>query len=398
MPSPRPSPRASQAPIPGPIDVIVVGGGLHGCSAALQLALRGKRVRVIEMRTPGRFASGVNAGGVRRLGRHPAEIPLAVESLEIWQRIEALVGHDCGFEAHGQIKIAENEDEMKTLEARARMVRDLGYDHEEPVSGNELQHLVPAVAPHCVGALVCREDGAADPMRTTGAFWRKAESLGVEFALNDGVTGIERRGDEWHVRAGDRRYAAPVVVNCAGAWGDRIAAMLGDRAPLAAAAPMMMVTGPVPRFIEPVCGLAGDKLSFKQTHAGTVLIGGGHRGGADRDAETAEPDPAKMALSARTVCRVFPIMSEVAVVRTWCGIEGIMPDEIPVIGPGQAAPDAYHAFGFSAHGFQLGPIVGRIIAELILDGKSSLPIDAFSIARFAAPDNGLGVRSSVRPQ
>ena len=350
------------------------------------------------MRRPGRFASGVNAGGVRRLGRHPAEIPLAVESLHIWQRIEALVGHDCGFEAHGQIKIAENEDEMKSLTARAALVRDLGYDHEEPVGGNELRHLVPAVAPHCVGALVCRADGAADPMQTTGAFWRKADSLGVEFTLNEGVTGIERRGNEWHVGTGDRHYAAPVLVNCAGAWGDRIAAMLGDHAPVTAAAPMMMVTGPVPRFIGPVCGLAGDKLSFKQTREGTVLIGGGHRGTADRDAETAEPDPAKMALSARTVCRVFPFMREVPVVRTWCGIEGIMPDEIPVIGPGQAAPDAYHAFGFSAHGFQLGPIVGRIIAELILDGKSSLPIDAFSIARFAGPDTALGVGSSVRPQ
>jgi sarcosine oxidase subunit beta len=155
---------------------------------------------------------------------------------------------------------------------------------------------------------------------------------------------------------------------------------------------MMMVTGPVPRFIEPVCGLAGDKLSFKQTREGTVLIGGGHRGVADRDAETAEPDPAKMALSARTVRRVFPIMSAVPVVRTWCGIEGIMPDEIPVIGPSVAAPDAYHAFGFSAHGFQLGPIVGRITADLIVDGKSPLPIDAFSIARFAKPEESAAVQ------
>jgi sarcosine oxidase subunit beta len=68
--------------------------------------------------------------------------------------------------------------------------------------------------------------------------------------------------------------------------------------------------------------------------------------------------------------------------RGWAGIEARMPDEIPVIGPSAAAPDAYHAFGFSAHGFELGPIVGRITAELITTGKTALPIAPFSIRRF----------------
>ena len=96
------------------------------------------------------------------------------------------------------------------------------------------------------------------------------------------------------------------------------------------------------------------------------------------------PAPEAIAVaSARVVTRVFPQLKSVPVARTWCGLEGFMPDEIPVIGPSSTAPDAYHAFGFCGHGFQLSPIVGKCLAELIVDGKSSLPIEPFSITRFA---------------
>jgi len=113
-----------------PIDVIVIGGGLHGSSTALHLALRGQRVTVIEKRFPGRFASGVNAGGVRRLGRHPAEIPLSVAALEVWQDIENFLGDDCDFHPVSQVKIAESADDMAILEARVEEVRGLGFEHE----------------------------------------------------------------------------------------------------------------------------------------------------------------------------------------------------------------------------------------------------------------------------
>ena len=88
-----------------PPDVLVIGGGLHGCSAALQLAMRGARVTVIEKDHVGRHASGVNAGGVRRLARHPAEIPLAEASMRIWRDIADLVDDDCGFRVSGQKRV-----------------------------------------------------------------------------------------------------------------------------------------------------------------------------------------------------------------------------------------------------------------------------------------------------
>ena len=85
---------------------------------------------------------------------------------------------------------------------------------------------------------------------------------------------------------------------------------------------------------------------------------------------------------AQTVIDLFPFMKQVPVVRHWPGIIGRMPDNIPVIGPSINAVDVYHAFGFSGHGFQLGPIIGQILSELILDARPSIPIDSFLIDRF----------------
>ncbi len=194
-------------------DVIVIGGGLHGCSAALHLARRGVKPLVIEKDHVGRHASGVNAGGVRRLGRHVAEIPLSVASMELWHRIGDLVDDDCGFESHGQVKVAESEAELEILRGWVDTVRALGFEHEELVGQAELRRLVPAIADHCVGAIVCRRDGAALPYRTTLAFKRRAESLGARFLEQTSVGPVRRAGSIWRVETDRGAHEAPVLVN-----------------------------------------------------------------------------------------------------------------------------------------------------------------------------------------
>ena len=149
----------------------------------------------------------------------------------------------------------------------------------------------------------------------------------------------------------------------------------------------MMVTPRLPHFVKPVCGLASGGLSFKQSPEGTLLIGGGHKGMPDRDKEKAEADPSTMAASAKIVTRIFPDLANINIARVWCGLEGKMPDDIPVIGASANEEGGYHAFGFCGHGFQLSPIVGKLIAELIVEGSPSLSLDAFSISRFAREQN-----------
>ena len=366
-------------------DVIIIGGGLHGCSTALHLARRGIKPLVIEKDHVGRHASGVNAGGVRRLGRHPAEIPLSIASMELWHGIRNLVDDDCGFQCHGQVKVAENEAEFETLRRRVEEVRALGFTHEELIGRDELRALVPAIAGHCVGAIVCRHDGAALPYRTTLAFKRKAESLGARFLEGTRVGALRRQGGNWQVETDQGSHEAPRVVNAAGAWAGHVAAQLGELVPLEVVALMLMISAPMPPFLEPVLGATGRPLSFKQYANGTVLIGGGHRGRPDLATNWTDLDFTALAISARTVWDLFPVMRSAQIVRAWAGIEARMPDDIPVIGASTTSENVWHAFGFSGHGFQLGPIVGAIIAELIATGRTNLPIAPFDIARFRAP-------------
>ncbi len=372
---------------PGPVsttDVAIIGGGLHGCSAALQLALRGLNVIVVEKDHVARHASGVNAGGVRRLGRHVAEIPLAQASWEMWQTINDLVDGDCRFEASGQVKVAETEAELDTQRQRVAHLQALGFGHEQIIDRETLHGLLPAVAPHCVGGIHVAGDGHASPFHTTRAFADKARALGVEIREGVRVQHLHRRGTTWTISTSDGVIEAPVLVNCAGAWGADMAAQLGEPVTLSAEAFMLMITARMAPFCGPVVGAAGRSLSFKQFANGTVMVGGGHRGTADPATNRTTVDMTALGESARTAVTIFPIIATATIVRAWAGIEGETPDVLPVIGPSQTEENAFHSFGFCGHGFQLGPVVGRVTADLITKGATDLPLDAFRIDRFGA--------------
>jgi sarcosine oxidase subunit beta len=367
------------------VDAIVVGGGIHGCSTALHLCLRGLRPVLIEKDYAGRHASGVNAGGVRQLARHVAEIPLSNRSMDIWERIADLVDDDCGFESHGQVLVAEDDGELAACRIRVDDLNARGFVHEELMDAAELRRLVPAVAETCPGGLVSRRDGAANPARTTTAFRRKAERLGALVREGEPARNVRKDAGLWRVDVGTETFEAPILVNAAGAWAGRIAAALGEPVPVETVAPMLMITSRVPHFIDPVVILRGRKLSFKQFANGTVLIGGGHLATPDQDRNETILDWRKLSESARTVFDLFPVMRGATIVRAWAGIEAKTRDDLPVFGPSARHDGLYHQFGFSLHGFQLGPGAGAVMAEIIVDGGTQTRVAELGIGRFQLP-------------
>lgn len=363
-------------------DVIIIGAGIHGCSSALHLARAGFKPLVLEQSYPARHASGVNAGGVRRLGRHFAEIPLSIAAMSIWHNIEELVNDDCGFRKVGQIKVAESEDDLIILKDRVKKLNASGFEHEKIISQSELREFIPHISQHCCGGIICEGDGYALPFQTVTAFRNAAVKAGATFIVDHPVDKIERIGNIWKISSQSIHHEAPVLVNCSGAWAHKITSFLSEAVPVKAVALMLMITQRLPKFCNPVVGATSRPLSFKQFENGTVLIGGGKRGFVNMEKQNTSLNIEGLSKSASTAHEIFPVMKNIRVVRCWAGIEGVMPDEIPVISASSTYPDTYHVFGFSAHGFQLGPITGRIITDLILNNKTELPIEKFSIKRF----------------
>ncbi|KCB51357.1 FAD dependent oxidoreductase [Bordetella hinzii 1277] len=362
-------------------DVAVIGGGLHGLSAALHIARQGKRVVVIERHWTGRHASGATAAGVRTLNRDRRELDLSMEALDMWHDMASLVGDDCGFHAHGQICVAETEQGLAKLAGRVDSLRAAGYTHEDIIDAAELRRLLPALSPHCVGASIARRDGAADPHRALRAFRASAEAAGVTLVEHCAVTGLRRQGADWRVVTERGDWVVPAVVNAAGAWSARIAAMAGDEIPLATKSSMMMVSERLRPFIKPVVAIVGRSLSFKQSDQGTLVIGGGLQGTPDLDRETSTARMRVLAKGARAATDLFPMVRDIRIVRVWAGLEAKTEDLLPVIGPSPRAPGLFHAFGFSGHGFELVPVVGAVMADLVLRGATARPIGALQAAR-----------------
>ncbi|MRI33851.1 FAD-dependent oxidoreductase [Endozoicomonas sp. OPT23] len=363
-------------------DVLIVGGGIHGCSAAYHLARAGVKVTVLEKDWVSRHASGVNAGGVRLLGRDLAEVPLSKVAMNLWQNLDDELDADTGFRRRSLINIAADEQDMNTLYARREKMHAAGYQHEIIIDQQELRERLPHVSDQCVGGVVSESDGYAIPYQSTKAFRRAAERNGAVFVEGEAVDSIRKVGAHWQVKASKNSYQSEHLLNCAGAWADKISVMIGDNVPLTHSAPMLMITTRMPHFATPVVGAVSRPLSFKQFENGTVLIGGGSKGFADRANNRTRLDYKKLAIGAKNAAEFFPIMKKASVNRMWSGLEAYMPDNLPVIGESVNADNAWHAFGFSAHGFQLAPVVGRVMADLITTGKSDFDLQAFRIDRF----------------
>ena len=162
--------------------------------------------------------------------------------------------------------------------------------------------------------------------------------------------------------------------------------MVGDKLPLEIHAPMLVVSDKQPKFLDAVVGIMGGTLSFKQLDTGVFIIGGGIRGLADAVTNKVDLSPLGLAEFVQSALHVFPGLGEVGVIRAWGGIEGYTPDHLPIIGEGRQA-GIIHGFGFSAHGFQLGPAVGEAIADVIIGQQTRVDLSPFSPKRFDKQKN-----------
>jgi sarcosine oxidase subunit beta len=363
-------------------DVAIIGGGIMGSSAALFLRRMGLSVVLLERDLCGSRSSGVNYGGVRRQGRSLVQLPLSQRAHGIWARLPELIGIDGEYLRSGHLKIARSEADLASLENYRERTQGFGMDLEM-LSARTLHERCPWLGQAAVGASLCPADGQANPRLVSPAFALAARRLGadvreqtrIDEAVHDGSVFVLRSGQALEVRS---RY----LLNCAGAWAGTIAAQFGDIVPMQSGHPEMAVTEPLPVFMHFSLGVEGGGAYARQVARGNCVIGGGQ--GYALDDQRARAQRSGLATLMQQTVDLLPALRNAHIIRTWSGTEGYLPDRQPVLGPSATTPGLIHAFGFAGGGFQLGPAVGAVLADLVRDGQSATPIAAFSVSRFSS--------------
>lgn len=365
-------------------DVLIAGGGIMGCATAIELARKGKSVIIFEKDVPGRHASGNNSGGVRCQGRDVREIPFAVEARKMWDHHASSINSDCGFYVSPRLRLAESDAEMEVLEKRCAKLKSMGYDHEVMVDKEEVSRLSPNVAEHVVGGLACYTDGLANPMLTSKAYAAAAEREGVTILPHTRVIEAQTTSGGFRVKTSSgKEYEGEVLVNGTGAWAGRFSEMLGDPLPVFAAAPTMMVTDRLPGLMNGTSlGLTGRLLGLMAANNGTIIVGGGYRSPFDLEKEKIWVDPLQMCTASKIMIEILPKLKDAQMIRCWTAFEGHLKDKVPVVGESVKVPGLFHVCGFSAHGFQLAPMMGRVMSQVIMGREPELSLHDFRPDRF----------------
>jgi sarcosine oxidase, subunit beta len=369
-------------------DVVIVGGGLMGASTAFFLRRRGVSVVLLERGLVGQQASGVNFGNVRRQGRYLPQLPLAHRSRDIWGRLPELIRDDAEFIATGHVRVLYTQEQLADVEKYAADAKGWGLDLQI-IGRSELLKMFPFFGPDVIAGSYSPTDGHANPRLAAPAFGRAAKREGAHVVEKCDVRSIDKSGGDFRVSGSNGlEVTAPVALICSGAWGGAMSASFGEHVPMTPKGPTMAVTEPLPYGIVPVVGVSTkiehEGVYFRQVKRGNVVFGGGHRNPAFLDERRANVNPLWTLAQLQELRRIAPALGQVHVLRTWSGVEGYMSDDIPIMGPSAKMSGLYYAFGFCGHGFQLGPGVGDVMAELIATGATTTPIEPFHIRRFAS--------------
>ena len=371
-------------------DAIIIGAGVQGASLAFHLASRGASVVVIERSSVAAGATGRSSGLVRLHYDLLAETRLAWVSFPYFRDWAERVGGECGFTATGFLYI-EPASGAARLRANVAGHQAMGIE-KWVVDAAEMRQIAPGLAVED-DELAAYEPGSgyADPFGTASGFMRAARDRGARLVQGADVTAIGVDGGRvTGVETTRGSFAAPVIVNAAGGWAGRVAALAGLDIPITTwrhdtgylGAPAS-VARPIPVVID-----NANAMYFRPEGSELVLIGleddGGMGGSPDR--ETAEADPDFRERATERIIRRVPGLIDGTFRTSHSGQDGITPDQRPILGAvGAAGPDGFYLdCGHSGTGFKTAPAVGLGMSELILDGAAtSVDIAPFAFERFA---------------
>ncbi len=370
-------------------DVIIIGGGIMGCSSAYRVAQRGLKVAVVEKGGLGNGSTGRSSALIRQHYSNEITARMALHSLRVFQNFKDEVGGESGFTEAGFLVLTPEKD-LKGLQANVALQHSVGIQTELLTHDDITERWPYLEATDLVAAAYEPESGYADPNLTVNGFAQAARRKGVEFQLDTEVIGLRIQSSKVRgVKTSRGELEAPVVVNCAGPWGAQVAEWAGVQVPIDPCRVQVAF------FRRPAGQEADHPMVADFAHAsywrpetgGLTLVGlidpSEQENVVDPDNYNENGDLDFVADVGDRLVRRYPAMEQSASTTSYAGLYAITPDWHPVIDELIPGSGLFICAGFSGHGFKLGPAVGSMVADMVTgQAKSGLERSLFRLSRF----------------
>lgn len=369
-------------------DVIIIGGGIAGCSTAYYLARSGvTNVIVLEgSDSIGHGGSSRNGGGVRQSGRDVRELPIVMYGIRnLWPYLSEELGVDTEYTQKGNLRLGKTQAHYEKLKKLADNCRASGLD-VRMVDGKEVREICPCLSQEITCASWCPTDGHANPLVTTLGFYRKALEMGVRFFTGAKVKGLRKiRGKLREVILEDGTvFETDTVVLSAGYASRYIMRTVGLDVPMISHLEQVFVTEREPKMFDIMLGTADADFYGHQASNGTFVWGSdsGLEIGLDQPLDNVQTYDLSLGATCRAVEGYIPLLKDAKIVRFWGGWLDMTADGTYIMGPAEEVPGLLLACGFNGHGFGTGPAVGYIMAKLAMGEEPPVDIRPLRYDRF----------------
>ena len=365
-------------------DIVIIGGGIIGCSVAFELAKRGRKdVLVIEKEYLTSGATGRCGAGIRQQWGSKINATLAFESTHIFENLEEYTGYkgDCGLNQGGYLLVAYTEKEWEQFHKNLEVQHSVGID-SYAVDLNGAKEIVPHINTEGMfGACFCAKDGHADPFHCTYAYAKGAMRMGVEFETYTTVTGfLTKKGKIQTVQTSKGNVRANIVINCTGGHAAILAGLVGDELPIYPERHQILITEPVAHIMDPMVMSFHRHFYVQQTPHGSVIMGIGDP--AETISLNINSTWLNLELTAHLITMTLPAFRDLRVVRQWAGLYDMSPDRYPIINRAKEADGFITIAGLSGHGFMIAPRIAILVANHLTQQEDSLDFNLFSAERY----------------
>jgi len=364
-------------------DVVIIGGGVNGCSVAYALAKKGIDVVLVEKNYLASGATGACGAGIRQQWSTRENALLAIQSVKIFEQLSRMLGQDIEFRQGGYLIAVHDAKEMEQAEKNVAMQRSLGLRVNilQPEEITKVVSILDVNGMRAIGATFCPTDGHANPFKTTFAYADAARTHGAEVNTHTRVVGLKVARKAVRAVVTDKGTVhTDVVVNAAGIDSKEIAMMAKVNLPLRPFRKEIMATERLAPLFEAMVISFKDGIYFSQQKEGQIV--GGIPIPEETEGYKTMPTFAFLQHMSQTLTRYAPVLKHVNLLRHWTGFYDVTPDARPILGGIKDLTGFIQCNGFSGHGFMISPMVSKLLSELIADGKTSEVLESLRLDRF----------------